>query len=277
MAKGQRNLESLQKCKGYGALTSTMYLQPFCKNKTVYKYMDFETAIICLTNSSIRFVEPTEWLDKYEGRFYEASYSEVCKDTNYTPKLYACCFTLNKTSEAAWKTYSYNKNGLAYRCLQFKIDLSKLRNLLNDYCSSNNMTLYESKMNYELTDEELNSIHLAKSPLHVSYFEDFSLQSYLTLLSLKRTAFYYEDELRYFIVPNNRITDKTLFVNFQWKDVVTEIFVDEKTTDTELEIVTKYCKNSGIVIVENNQKGVHLNRFSLYNMKNGRVNVEKCL
>jgi hypothetical protein len=94
---------------------------------------------------------------------------------------------------------------------------------------------------------------------------------------LKRTAFYYEDELRYFIVPNNHIIDKALFVNFQWKDVVTEIFVDEKTTDTELEIITKYCKNSGIAIVENNQKGVHLNRFSLYNMKNGRVNVEKCL
>ena len=90
MAKGQRNLESLHKCKGYDALTSTMYLQPFCKNKTVYKYMDFETAIICLTSSSIRFVEPTEWYDKYEGRFYNANYIRICKDTYLTPILYAC-------------------------------------------------------------------------------------------------------------------------------------------------------------------------------------------
>ena len=275
MAKGKRILKNMQKRKGYELFNSTTYLLPFCQAESVYKYMDFETAIICLSSSSIRFVEPTEWTDKHEGRFYNADYNNICKDPNITPKLYACCFTLNKTSEAAWKTYSYGKTGLGCRCLQFKINLYNLRYALNNYCSLNDMILCEAKMNYNLTDEELNSIHLEKSPSHNNYFDNFSLDSYFTLLSLKRTAFYYEGELRYFIVPNSSTVDKELFVNLQWKDIITEIMVDEKTTEIEMNIIKSYCKDFGIDIVENHQKGIHIKRFNLYNMKGSRVTIEK--
>ena len=46
-------------------------------NRFLYKYMDLESAIISLTNGSIRFVEPYTWQDKFEGRFYRASYEKV--------------------------------------------------------------------------------------------------------------------------------------------------------------------------------------------------------
>lgn len=89
------------------------------KQRFMYKYMDIETAIKCLKSNNVKFVEPTLWPDKYESRFYTADYSKVVEDPKAkTPKLYSCCFTFSRASEAAWKTYSYEKTGLASRCVR---------------------------------------------------------------------------------------------------------------------------------------------------------------
>ena len=42
-----------------------------------YRYMDLETALICLENKSLRFSEPSLWQDNYESRFYNANYKNV--------------------------------------------------------------------------------------------------------------------------------------------------------------------------------------------------------
>ena len=58
-----------------------------------FKYLDLESALLCLKYKNIRFAEPTRWEDKYEGRFYQAKYANVCKDDKCTPLLYACCIS----------------------------------------------------------------------------------------------------------------------------------------------------------------------------------------
>ena len=44
------------------------YLGQAYKNDIVYKYQNLESALLCLKNKNIRFVQPSEWEDKYEGR-----------------------------------------------------------------------------------------------------------------------------------------------------------------------------------------------------------------
>ena len=97
IVKSIKRLKTASNCYYIGDRKKQMYM---------YKYMDIETAIKCLKGRNIMFVEPILWPDKYESRFYTANYSKIVKDfNNITPKLYACCFTFSRASEAAWKTY----------------------------------------------------------------------------------------------------------------------------------------------------------------------------
>ena len=103
-----------KKCTPYSG-HKYMYRLDMPNIRTVYKYMDMNTAIKCLEEGkfTLRFSEPTVWNDNYEKRFYKADYKQFIDTTKGDEEIpsivYACCFTRNKTSEAAWKTYSYDK------------------------------------------------------------------------------------------------------------------------------------------------------------------------
>lgn len=271
--KKKRIIEKLCRRKGYLEATSLRYLSPFCKNKAIYKYMNLDYALMCLSKNLIRFAMPTKWADSYESRFYVADYSKISRDINNNPKLYACCFTLNKTSEAAWNMYSYNKKGLGSICVQFKIDIKRLRTLLNSYASSQGMIVYESKICYGFSDEEINGLHKRSSPYYELFFDEFSLDSYLSLLSVKRNAFYYENEIRYFLIPTHEKDDEKIDVPVKWGEIIKEIFIDKDATDTEIEVLKRYCKNVGIEVVNDNRKGIHIKKFNLYKTTKRRVQI----
>ena len=98
------NINGLSRCKHMN------YEDPPQK---IYKYLSIEIAHECIEEGNIRFSQPSMWNDGYEKRFYisNCDYSNIITEKDKSirvPKLYACCFTQNKTSEAAWKIYSYN-------------------------------------------------------------------------------------------------------------------------------------------------------------------------
>ena len=65
---------------------------------SLYKYMNVQRAIEFLESGDYYFVEPIEWADPYEKRFYTADYSSL----RYTPKQCFCtCLTHKISSEAA--------------------------------------------------------------------------------------------------------------------------------------------------------------------------------
>lgn len=271
-----RQLKQLKKCKDYGETESMSYLMPLAKVKSVYKYMDLESAIQCLTNGTLRFAEPTEWPDKYESMFYEADYSNVSKSRDFTPRLYACCFTRKKTSEAAWKIYSYEKLGLGHCCVQFKINLRKLRLCLDSFASANGFHVCESQMCYDLTDERIQSLPKKQSSLYGKYFKKFSLSSYLSLLSLKRQAFDYEEEIRYFLIPINqksKVNGKML-IRIEWKELIEEVLIASNASGVEMDILTLFCKNAGLDISKDNENGIKIRKAILYEAPKGKVKIE---
>ena len=225
------------------------YLGSPYENAVVYKYLNIESALLCLKNSNIRFVQPSEWEDKYECRFYKASYAMLDVPEKEHPQLYACCFTTKKMSEAAWKVYSYDKKGLAQRCVKFGINIEKLRDTLNKYAEEKHFNVYESMMYYSFSDDEIKNIHKKKSPYYSELFDDFGIDSYLTLLSIKRNAFSHECELRYFLVPKDVSTmQKQEFVELSYKDLVVDVKIAEDASNMEFEVVKTYCASAGIDI-----------------------------
>ena len=65
------------------------YVGEVYRKATIYKYQSLDTALICLENGNIRFVQPSQWPDKYESLFYNACYDKLGVDERSHPKLFA--------------------------------------------------------------------------------------------------------------------------------------------------------------------------------------------
>lgn len=220
------------------------------QRKYVYKYMDLEVAILSLQNKILRFVEPTCWLDKSEAYYYSADYSNV--GNVQIPKVYATCFTLSPNSEAAWKLYTYNKRGLGAKCVQFVINIDKLRNELSD----SNGCFYESDITY-VDAVEFQDLWRKKSPHYSCFFDNFDVNSFLSLLLLKRNDFKHENERRILYVPavENGLRSvspgkgrpsKGSFVDLvvHWNRIVSEVKIDASCSDLEFSLFQKVCKDT---------------------------------
>ena len=124
-----------------------------------YKYMNAQRAIEFLESGDYYFVEPIEWADPYEKRFYTADYSSL----RYTPKQCFCtCLTHKISSEAAWKMYRNNNGGLADRTIRFEFNRKTLFKALEDNISIEK--IYFGNVNYEYTTKEISELHHLRNP-----------------------------------------------------------------------------------------------------------------
>ncbi len=196
----------------------------------IYKYMDMQTAISCLENGNIRFSQPTEWPDKYEQHFYTANYENVTTNLDDTPGFLACCFTINKISEASWKTYTYGKTGIEGICVKFKLSRKELRiNLLKNNTIKE---IYEGFMNYSLSDQDIQSIHRKGPKTHYDevFGRGFSRHHYLSLMLLKRVAFEYEKEFRFIVIKDiieRKKLEKSCCFPVNWAEIIKGVEVGD--------------------------------------------------
>lgn len=217
----------------------------------VFKYMTLETFLISLYSNSWRFFEPSKWNDKFEQRFYCANYN-LPTAPGSTPQLFATCVTKERNSEAAWKVYS-NGQGLGAHCLQLELNIVELRKQLRA-CG---FQFEEMTIIYKPENVILN-LHKKRKSFYKTYFNSFTLDSFLTLLSLKREAYTYEKELRLFIIPHNgRRRNKGKKAEFKdikinWNNIIRRVRVDKKCSNAELLAIQRACFSVGINPVINN-------------------------
>lgn len=219
----------------------------------VFKYMTLEAFIVSSYSKSWRFFEPSKWNDKFEQRFYCANYTlPAAKDSN--PQLFATCVTKKRNSEAAWKVYSHGQ-GLGAHCLQLELDIVELRKQIKA-----SGFLFEEKGIEYISEEVIKDLHKKKSPYYKEYFSSFTLNSFLKLLSLKRDAYTYEDELRLFVIPTNggkrnrfkKAEFRDLKIN--WSNVILKVRIDKNCSDAELVSIQRACHYVGINPVIKNYK-----------------------
>lgn len=219
----------------------------------VYKYMTLDAFLTSLYCGTWRFFEPSKWNDKYEQRFYCAKYT-LPKAKGNTPQLFATCVTKQQNSEAAWKVYA-NGQGLGARCLQLELDIAELRKQIR----TSGYRFEERNIEY-IRDKVLLDLHKKECPHYHEYFDSFTLESFLKLVSLKREAYTYEQELRLFIIPQNGGTrnrgKKAQFKDLiiKWQDVIKKVRVDKKCSDAELASIQRACFAIGINPVIKNYK-----------------------
>ena len=223
----------------------------------LYKYLDMEAALRSIHDGTLKFVEPSEWKDQYEKRFYDADYSQITKSdkrTNNNPRLLASCFTRTKNDESAPLLYCYGKSGLGSICVRVQLSISGIRNELDSYAKKNDLMVYEGPVDYSMSETQLNTLHKRlkedgeENPYYKEYFSSFTLDSYLSLLLLKRPLFRHEMEHRFFLIPKNKdaINDKSCFVPFAWPQVVKNITIMKGHSEFEHELLRQVCDKAGL-------------------------------
>ena len=207
--------------------------------------MTVDAFITSLETESLRFWEPHRWPDKFESRFYRAIYT-----IPYAPediqRVYATCMTNTMNSEAAWKVY-VGKDGLKEHCIQIELNTNEYLNQL----FASGYKIYDRKVTY-MDEYHLLKIHLPGSPGYDSFFRDFSFNKFLNLLSLKRDAYKYENEIRFFAVnqkyvpctPDEEATAADL--HMEWSRVIKSIRIDKNCSDAELIALRYSCASKGI-------------------------------
>lgn len=211
----------------------------------VYKYMTIDAFLTSMYCGNWRFFEPSKWNDRFEQRFYCAKYNFRASIGN-TPQLFATCVTRVKNNEAAWKVYAHGL-GLGARCLQLELDIVELRKQLR----TSGFRFEEKAVTYE-KETVILDLHKKRKRYYNKYFGTFSLDKFLKLLSLKRDAYAYEQELRLFIIPdtagkrNGCKKAEYRDLQMQWKDVITRVRVDKKCTPAELVSIQRACFSVGI-------------------------------
>ena len=152
-------------------------------------------------NPYLWFADPQIWTDPFERRFIDVKYLLNSKMYDYPlkNKVFCCCFSLTRITEAQWYMYSQGKD-----CVCMAIKRPQLFEELEQYIKSNpNDNIYIGRVEYQPTKIITNSIH--KNPVFKR--KPFSLsdqRSLVKLLLLKRNAFMYEDEIRIIIVKGDK-------------------------------------------------------------------------
>lgn len=233
-------------------------------NTHLCKYIKVDYAKNWISDDMIRFDEPTRWNDKYESRFYTATYKNN-KDKETSP-LYALSLTTNKQSEASWLVYSDAKPD---KCVRFVFSVSKLRHMLENIPSPGGI-FYIGEVNYDLTDS--NIIHLNEDKidqtipggtkqipniLYDEVFSDFKFHKYLSLLLIKRKLFDYEGEVRVFYVPDKGSMTRQLspgqykeFKGISLKDALVSIDLQQTMDKADKDFFENWAFTNGIKFKE---------------------------
>ena len=213
----------------------------------IYKYMTLETFMLCLYTGTWRFFEPNKWPDKYERRFYCADY-QFPDAAISAPKLYATCVTREKNSEASWKVYAQG-NGLDQHCVQFEIDLMEFRKQLKE----SGLSVEEREVIYR-HNGYIENLHKSSDKNYSVYFKPFTRRNFLTLLSLKRSAYEYEKEVRFFLIPKipngsrSQGKQKSDYkdISIKWNKLIKSVRIDKHCSMAEVKSLQQACFAAGI-------------------------------
>jgi hypothetical protein len=175
--------------------------------KLLFRVMPLDRVIEVVEKNRWAFVSPTLWNDPFEKAFLEAEYKhqgkafflplkpkKVSSELQYS--LFSVCFTATRESEAFWKTYSPNGDGirLTVKATVLKTALAKLR----DY------DVYIGKAVYEDYEK------LYRFQKDVKFWKELQSQTinetHLKLMLKKRLPFEYENEIRIMLLRKTPMT-----------------------------------------------------------------------
>lgn len=168
--------------------------------KSLYKYQSFERFFDNLQKNEFVFVNPDSWLDPYEKLYLDTDYSGL----KFFQKNIRClCVTETsaENEEASWNAYKHD-NSFNDCSIMIRYKTQEVLKALEKYASENNADIYIGNCIYGLSVKEIKSLYSLPEYKDIFFGNGFSIEHYLSLMLLKRKAFEYEKEIRFFVYKN---------------------------------------------------------------------------
>lgn len=220
--------------------------QEFLQKTLIHKNCPLEYCLDILDNRRIWFANPTTWQDPFESMFLTFQYKlSAGKLVNHpwNKRIYATCMTETSTCEAYWNVYSHQQIGMS---LAIKRDV--LLNELKRYCQISKTTIFIGKVEYQKTSNIVGNLK-ANSFIN-PYLTPAGIrteEAKVRLLLLKRSAYGYENEIRFFIVKKKASELKGIHMGFscQPTDLISTITIDPNVKEKvfgliKSELINKY-------------------------------------
>ena len=238
--------------------------------RRVYKYLRIQKAIDFLKESRVTFVQLHTWSDPTERAFSMATIKT--KDGHdlkpeQLPLVYALCVTSNQASEAAWVVYQHikksadddivakekkgekdtkEKEPIVRGCVKFSIKFKEFLSQLEHWARGNGYRLYVCRIRY-FDWPEMKTVQNLDSAFQRMVFEKDApfIENYLRLLSLKRTPYGYENEIRLFLVKwpcGGNQTTESIDVTVDWGACLNhDVYYGDECEPTSIENLRETC------------------------------------
>ena len=217
----------------------------FLSRDLLFKYMPLERALDLLINHQMWFANPTIWKDPFEKRFIENDYKLGTGISSFPWKdrVYCMCMTQTSTSEAYWNTYANKDIGISFR-----FDRQKLIDELDRISDTTSYRIFIGKVEYQKTSDIKQDISKNKflnpsgKPINDLRKEDIKVR----MLLLKRNAYKYENELRFFIVRDKVSNAKGMLLPFAIPntDLIKYISLDPRLEEHTVALLRKEFENT---------------------------------
>ena len=171
------------------------------KGLSLFRYMNASHLLSDLKEQKLSFVSPYLWDDPFEKLFFEQRGVSIC---NIRYFIRCICFTYDwiESEEASWNRFSDTQE-----IVRVEYDYETLCTLLSKELKSK---FYFSVMDYSMPRADI-------VQLHNQYIRGVwcpsSIGEYLNVLSLKRKAFSYENEIRLFMVSDSPFSDDVVRID----------------------------------------------------------------
>ena len=225
-------INQLQDCrvellKGFNRVYGLNGYQIPTDKESIYKYLPLKYLKADITKSRITFVSPNTWEDTFETRYYKLKHYNS-KLAFLEPTLFCMCLTSKQATneDAFWRRYATQNDDL----IKVHYNIKELFRILEAFATKHNAEIYAGEVIY--TDKT--SIELITPTKNKIFFpKPFELKHYLSLMSLKRRAFRYENEVRIFVVFNkdNDLNDTIVEYADENKEIEKLLFVEYSNND----------------------------------------------
>lgn len=210
-------------------------------DKYIYRIISVERLIeLFATNKNI-LVKPRKWDDPYENFILSSKIKLTSGKTveyNYHDRIYGQCWTLNRTSDAMWRIYSPNGNGVRIRTTIRKLlesIYSVQPHLPEVKCCLGKLEYLSEKNLYDVAN---------------TIFDDSGVEvdNLFYSLLVKRKAFKHEDEVRllYFEMDDGKYSDALFKYVFKPNSLIDQIMLDPRFSYKEfMKIKSKIKTKTG--------------------------------
>lgn len=171
------------------------------KGLSLFRYLQVSHFLSDAATRCLTFISPALWNDPFEKLFFRETI--IIGQIQYSIRCICLTYDWIESEEAAWL-----RSGVGNEMVRVEYDYEKLCSELN---SMTGFDFYFSVVDYSLPRKEI--IKLSNAFKNGDW-EPNDIDEYLNVMSLKRKAFTYENEIRLFLVKKQPINEDIIGLDY---------------------------------------------------------------